>query len=89
MNKQQEIDLQKRVMAAAETLLTNALMGVDGLVCVIDAMATIHATLLVKQYENDDWSRLLQDYCGHVAEKIIAIGEARVKLLEVPDERPH
>jgi hypothetical protein len=89
MDKQQEIDLEKRVRAATETLIANALINTDSLVCVLDAMATLHAILLVKRYEENDWATLIRVYADHVADKIIQIGEAQIKIIESGNDRTH
>jgi hypothetical protein len=72
----------QKANGAAEQLLQLAVRGPDGIVASIDAMATVHATILMRFYEDADWPGLLKMYHQNVADKIIAVGQAMVRALE-------
>lgn len=87
--KQAKIDqfVEQKCVAGAEQLMDAVKFGgTDGIVAVIDSIATIHATILMRYYESDDWQQLMQSYHANVADKIVAVGEALTK--ELADGNP-
>lgn len=59
--------------------------GSDGIIAVLDAAATVHATILMRWYEHEDWTALMKSYHNNVAEKIIAVGDALAKEISRQD----